>query len=174
MEPLINILEGLGDPPNPTKQTKFKPTSVSHMAKYANNKSPEYETPEVPQRCFIIIKPGFEGYAWRIIDMFQKEGFRFVEMKTTKLTLRQAQKIYAVHKDEDFYKPLCKYMSSGISTGISFIRPKGHSTEKIFKLVDELKDKIRKKWSESDMRNVMHSSDSPEAMEKESSIYFGI
>ena len=171
MESLINILEGLGEPPVPAKQTKFKPTK-NISTQYANNQNPEYETPSSPQEYFIIIKPGFEGYAWRIIEMFQKAGFEYVRMKTTKLSMPQAQRIYSVHKNEKFYKPLCKYMTSGISTGILFTHT--GNPKNIFKKVDELKDKIRKKWSESDMRNVMHSSDSAEAMKKESSVYFEV
>jgi nucleoside diphosphate kinase len=42
-----------------------------------------------------------------------------------------------------------------------------------FKEASRIKDEIRKNWGESDMRNVVHSSDSLEHMKEESSIYFG-
>ena len=62
-------------------------------------------------------------------------------------------------------------MSSGPSLAIIFTRDKPNNN-KIYKEVSEIKDSIRKKWGESDMRNVLHSSDSYEHMLKEMSIYF--
>ena len=62
-------------------------------------------------------------------------------------------------------------MSSGPTMAIIFTHDKLHN-DKIYKEVSEIKEKIRNKWGESDMRNVLHSSDSYEHMLKEMSIYF--
>ena len=62
-------------------------------------------------------------------------------------------------------------MSSDISVGLIFEKP--HQLDKkTFQEVDKIKDYIRDKWGEDDMRNVLHSSDSFSAMENESQIYF--
>ena len=45
---------------------------------------------------------------------------------------------------------------------------------KRFKEVDKIKDEIRQRWGESEMKNVIHSSDSLEHMNEEAKIYFSI
>ena len=62
-------------------------------------------------------------------------------------------------------------MSSDISTGIIFTKSSKMS-DKVFDSVDKIKDEIRNKYGESDMKNVLHSSDSLDNMKRESSIYF--
>ena len=122
-------------------------------------------SPEV----FIIVKPGFIDKAPQIIEMFSKNGFEFKKMRTKLLTLNESKRLYYVHKNEDFYNNLCRYMSSGPCLGISF---DASSIKDPFKVTGKLKDKIRKKYGLDDMRNCMHSSDNPEDMKKESAIFF--
>jgi nucleoside diphosphate kinase len=62
-------------------------------------------------------------------------------------------------------------MSSGPCR--AFIIGKANSM-KPFEEVAKIKDEIRKKYGESDMRNVLHSSDSAENMEHEASIFFQV
>lgn len=123
------------------------------------------------QRIFTVIKPGFLHRAKNIIEIFQKSGWEVSKLRTKQLLRKEANKLYAVHKKESFYNDLCKYMSSGPSLAIIFTRDKPNNN-KIYKEVSEIKDSIRKKWGESEMRNVLHSSDSYEHMLKEMSIYF--
>lgn len=123
------------------------------------------------QRIFTVIKPGFLHRAKNIIEIFQKSGWEVSKLRTKQLLRKEANKLYEVHKNESFYNDLCKYMSSGPSLAIIFTRDKPNN-DKIYKEVSEIKDSIRKKWGESDMRNVLHSSDSYEHMLKEMSIYF--
>ncbi len=123
------------------------------------------------QRIFTVIKPGFLHLAKNIIEIFNKNGWEVSKLRTKQLLRKEADKLYAVHKKESFYNDLCKYMSSGPSLAIIFTRDKLNN-DKIYKEVSEIKDRIRKKWGESEMRNVLHSSDSYEHMLKEMSIYF--
>lgn len=123
------------------------------------------------QRIFTVIKPGSLHLAKNIIEIFNKNGWEVSKLRTKQLLRKEADKLYAVHKKESFYNDLCKYMSSGPSMAIIFTRDKP-SNDKIYKEVSEIKDRIRKKWGESEMRNVLHSSDSYEHMLKEMSIYF--
>jgi nucleoside diphosphate kinase len=80
----------------------------------------------------------------------------------------EAKSLYLVHKDEDFYEDLCKYMSSDLSTALILYK----KSDNIFKDFEKLKDKIREEYGESDMRNVIHSSDSYKSFTHESQIYF--
>lgn len=123
-----------------------------------------------PEQVFIVIKPGFEDKSTNIIRRFERSGFRITKLRTVRLTLNQARGLYKTHKKESWYGQLCKYMSSGVSVGILF-EYTGDDGD-AFERCSEIKSSIRDLWSESDMRNVLHSSDNPAARDWESSFYF--
>ena len=128
-----------------------------------------YLTDPKKDEVFIIIKPGFLKKSGEIMKIIKDEGFELIKTRTKLLTLKEAQTLYKIHKEEEWYKPLCDYMSSDLSLGLLF-RSKDKDP---LKKMGEIKDKIREKFGESDMRNVMHSSDSYEHMLEEQCIYFG-
>lgn len=119
---------------------------------------------------FVIIKPGFLPLCSKILQIFEEKGWNISQLRTKQLLLSEARALYSIHKNEDFYDDLCKYMSSGLTMAFTFT--KNDATGDIFEETGKIKDIIRKKWGESDMRNVIHSSDSLEHMNKEASIYF--
>ena len=128
-----------------------------------------YLTDPKKNEVFVIIKPGFLKKSADIMMMIKEEGFELVKTKTKFLTLDEAKKLYLIHKDEEWYKSLCDYMSSDLTLGLLF---KSDDKDPLKKMA-EVKDKVREKFGESDMRNVMHSSDSYEHMLDEQCIYFG-
>lgn len=132
-------------------------------------KNPAQRQLEIPKEIFVVVKPGFLDKANQIIDKFARNGFVFKKMRTKQLTMGEAQRMYYVHKDEDFYYKLCKYMSSGPCLGIIF---DASGMEDPFKITNELKDKIRNQFGMDDMRNCLHSSDNVENMTKEMSVFF--
>lgn len=121
---------------------------------------------------FVVVKPGFEKYRENIINAFKKGGWSLSKIRTKRLLLKEAKRLYYTHKDEKWYLSLCRYMSSAPTTAIIFVKEGTPMSDSVFDETGKIKDDIRKRWSESDMRNVMHSSDSLDAMKKESSIYF--
>lgn len=127
---------------------------------------------------FIIIKPGFLDRSEAILNRFRQDGWEIKKIRTLRLLLSQAKELYKMHKEEKWYNDLCNYMSSGPSTGIIIQKeyPRQGSPDAVrtraFKEVAEIKDELRKKWGESDMRNVLHSSDSYARFQKEAGIYF--
>lgn len=120
---------------------------------------------------FTIIKPGFLDKAQDIIDIFAKHDWQIEAMRTTKLLRSQAEDLYSIHKDEEWYDNLCDYMSSDLSQAIIYKRLSSNRTDQ-FEEVAKLKDDIRNMWGIDDCRNVMHSSDSFANMEHEAKIYF--
>ena len=120
----------------------------------------------------IVIKPGFEQYQESIISKFQDAGWRIKRLRTTRLVLEQAHKLYEPHKNEDFYDDLCKYMCSGPCTAIVLTKVYNDLKGDPLKEIAEIKDEIRKKWSESEMRNVIHSTDDPGRLKTEIGIFF--
>lgn len=130
----------------------------------------EYINDPKKDEIFIIIKPGFLKLSDKIIKKIRENNFELKKSRTKLLTLKEARNLYRIHKDEDWYKPLCDYMSSDLSLGLLF---KYNGKKNIFKAMSSIKDEIRVEFGESDMRNVMHSSDSYEHMLDEQCIYFG-
>lgn len=128
----------------------------------------EYLIEPSKNEVFVIIKPGFLNLSQEIIERIENEGFILVKTKTKKLLDIEAKELYKIHKEEEWYESLWKYMSSDLSLGLLF-RYIGDP----FKKMESIKDEIRKEFGESDMRNVIHSSDSYEHMLSEQCIYFG-
>jgi nucleoside-diphosphate kinase len=114
---------------------------------------------------FVIIKPEFLRYQQEIEDILLSNGFSINKKLKKTLSLDEAMNLYKMHENEDFYEDLCKYMSSGDSIGYILNNRKNKDLSK-------LKDQIREKYGKSDMKNVMHSSDSQENVTRESKIYF--
>lgn len=128
------------------------------------------ESTETDKKIFVVIKPGFLDKTSDILDIYKDEGWKLKFTTIKQLMPAEAKRLYAIHKKKDFYKPLCEYMSSDITRAFIFTK---ETNDDEFKEASRIKDEIREKWGESDMRNVVHSSDSKVNFEKEASIYFG-
>ena len=120
---------------------------------------------------FVIVKPGFEKIIPEVVNVFNRHGWYVYKTRPKQLLLSEAKKLYDIHKKEDWYKELCEYMASGLSTAFIFKKNKPMSP-KMFDETNKIKDEIRNKWGESEMRNVIHSSDSMDRMMYERGIYF--
>ena len=129
---------------------------------------PFSKDPMKKDHVLVVIKPGFENLLSTLCDLFKQNGYKIVKTKTKRLLESEARSLYKVHEKEDFYEDLCKYMSSGLSTAMILYK----KSDNIFKDFEKLKDKIRKEYGESDMRNVIHSSDSYKNFTHESQVYF--
>lgn len=116
----------------------------------------------------VVVKPGFQQLLEELCKIFKLNGYEIIKTKTKRLLQEESKKLYIIHKKEDFYKSLCEYMSSDITT--AFILKK--KSDNIFEEFGKLKDNIREKYGESEMRNVLHSSDSYKNFTHEASIYF--
>lgn len=122
-------------------------------------------------KIFVIIKPGFLNKSKEIIEYFKKFGWLVEKTTTKKLLLQESRKLYEVHKKESFYNDLCEYMSSEPCRAFIF-RKETYLKSDMFKETNNIKNKLRDMYGESDMRNVIHSSDSVESMDKEMRIFF--
>lgn len=130
------------------------------------------ESQENTQKVFVVVKPGFLGLNNIIINKFKEHGWSIDKTIVKKLMFKEAKELYKTHKKESFYKPLCEYMSSDICR--AFILKKEKNNKNPFEEVAGIKEEIRKTYGESDMRNVLHSSDNQENMDHEASIFFGV
>ena len=129
----------------------------------------EYITESVSSEVFVVLKPGALDLAQTVIERFAQDGWKMKKTTTKQLLLSEAKQLYYVHKKEDFYKDLCEYMSSAPSRAFIFTK---EGAKNPFKEVAAIKEEIREKYGETEMRNVLHSSDSAKNMAKEMSVYF--
>lgn len=129
----------------------------------------EYIAESVSSEVFVVLKPGALDLAQTVIERFAQDGWKMKKTTTKQLLLSEAKRLYYVHKKEDFYKDLCEYMSSAQSRAFIFTK---EGAKDPFKEVAAIKEEIREKYGESEMRNVLHSSDNAKNMAKEMSVYF--
>lgn len=117
---------------------------------------------------FCILKPEFLSHEDDWYKMLENNGWQIVQKKNLKMNKELASKLYSCHKDKDFYNDLVDYMSS--DNCICCMCHK--DCENPIEDMKSLKDKCRKAWGKSEMKNAMHSSDSLENVERERKIIF--
>lgn len=129
-------------------------------------------------RTFTMIKPDAmeKGYAGQIIDRIEKEGFKLVAFKLTKLTPEKAGEFYAVHKERPFYNDLVAYMSRGPI--MAAILEKENAVASFRELIgatnpsNAAEGTIRKQFAVSIEENAVHGSDSDENAAIEGNFFF--
>jgi nucleoside-diphosphate kinase len=127
---------------------------------------------------FTMIKPGAvrKQYIGPILDMISQAGFRITAMKLTKLSTKQAEEFYAIHRSKPFYESLVEFMSSGPI--VAAILEKENAVEDYRALIgatnpaDAVEGTIRKLFAESVERNAVHGSDSDGNAIIESDFFF--
>ncbi len=115
---------------------------------------------------FTIIKPEAvsDNHIGSILEMIIRNGFNIKAMKLIRLTIKQAEDFYAVHKLKSFYNELVGYMASGPI--VVAILEKENAVEEYRKLIgatDPSKAEegtIRKLYARSIQENAVHGSDS--------------
>ena len=117
---------------------------------------------------FVILKPEFLDHEEDFIKLLKNNGWDIIQKQRRTLSNDEASELYKMHKDKDFYKDLCKYMSSGDCLCCLCHK----DCKDPIKDMDALKDKVRKTWGKDDMKNAMHSSDSLDNVNRESKLIF--
>ena len=119
-------------------------------------------------RTFAIIKPDAvkNKYTGLIYDRILKANFKILSSKLIRMTKKQAEHFYLVHKDRPFYDELTSFMSSGQCMVLAL--EKQNPVAEWRELIgatnpDEAKEgTIRKEFATSLGENAVHGSDSDE------------
>lgn len=127
---------------------------------------------------FAMIKPSAcrKNHVGPILAMINQAGFRISAIRSTKLTLEEAQRFYEVHRGKDFYDSLCDFMSSGPI--IVLLLEKENAVIDFRKLIGNTNPQmaeegtIRKMFAESLQKNAVHGADSDENAKKEADFFF--
>jgi nucleoside-diphosphate kinase len=129
-------------------------------------------------RTLAIIKPDAvaSGRAGKILAHLEKEGFRVLAMRMTRLTREQAGAFYAVHRERPFYGELVEFMTSGAVVPVALERDEAVRTlREVIGSTDPAEaaeGTIRKLYAESKGRNAIHASDSDENAANEVAFFF--
>ena len=130
------------------------------------------------ERTLSIIKPdGVEkGFIGEVIGRIEKAGFKIIKMKMIRMTKREAEGFYQVHRKKSFFEGLIEFMSSGPS--VVMVLEKEGVIEKYRELMGATDPKgaakgtIRRDFASDNQKNIVHGSDSPESALMEISYFF--
>lgn len=130
------------------------------------------------ERTLSIVKPDAvkRNVTGEILAMIEKMGLRIVAMKRLRLSRKDAEGFYAVHKDKPFFAELTAYMASGPvvvsvlegENAISRYRELMGATNP----ADAAPGTIRKIYAKSIEANSVHGSDAPETAAWEIHYFF--
>ena len=130
------------------------------------------------ERTFSIIKPDAtkRNLTGKINAVIEGAGLRIVAQKRVKLSLKQAEGFYAVHKERPFFKSLVGFMSSApvvvqVLEGENAVA----KYREVMGATDPAKaapGTIRKLFAESIEANSVHGSDGPETAKTEIAFFF--
>jgi nucleoside-diphosphate kinase len=130
------------------------------------------------ERTLSIIKPDAvkKNVIGQIISRFEKAGLRVVEARMMRLTRKDAEGFYAVHRERPFFKDLVAFMISGpvvvqVLEGENAIA----RNRELMGATDPkkaAKGTIRADFADSIDANAVHGSDGPETARKEIEYFF--
>lgn len=132
------------------------------------------------ERTFGIIKPDAvsKGHTGSILALIEQNGFRIVAMKTLRLSRRDAEGFYSVHKERPFFSGLVTFMMEG--PVVVIVLERENAIAKWRELMgatnpaNAAEGTIRKRFAENIERNSVHGSDSPETAAQEIPFFFSI
>jgi len=131
------------------------------------------------ERTLAIIKPDAVElkYAGRMLARIEEEGFGIVAMRMARLTRREAEGFYAVHRERPFFADLTAFMSSGPCIAMVLERDGAIAHwRSVMGATDPAKaddGTLRKQFATNIERNACHGSDAPETAATEMAYFFG-
>ena len=130
------------------------------------------------ERTFAIIKPDATAkkYTGRILQRIEDAEFQIRAMKTLRLTRKEAEGFYAVHRERPFFAGLTEFMSSGPIVAMVLEAPDAiKKWRTLMGATDPAKadsGTIRKEFASSIGENATHGSDAPETAAFEIGYFF--
>jgi len=130
------------------------------------------------ERTLSIIKPDGvgRGLIGEVIKRLENSNMKIIAMKMLKMTKKQAQGFYAVHKKRPFFDSLTDFMSSG--TVVVMVLEAENVISKYRGLMGATNYKeaeegtIRRDFATDIEKNVVHGSDSQESADSEIGYFF--
>ena len=130
------------------------------------------------ERTLTIIKPDSveAGHIGDIIKIFEANKFRIVAARLVKLSKKEAEGFYAVHRGKGFFESLTKFMSSG--SALVMVLEGDNAILRLREVMgatnpaNAAPGTIRKLYASSIESNAVHGSDAPETAAYEMGYFF--
>ena len=130
------------------------------------------------ERTLTILKPDCvrKELIGEVTRRIQEAGFKIVAMKLVKLTKKEAEGFYDVHRGRPFFEELTTFMSSGPC--VPMVLLKENAVTDFRELIgatnpaEAAEGTIRKAFADSVGENIVHGSDSVENGKLESNYFF--
>lgn len=130
------------------------------------------------ERTLTIIKPDAvkAGHVGDIIKVFEANGFKIVAARLVKLSMREAEGFYAVHRGKPFFESLTRFMSSG--RALPMVLEGENAIVRLREVMgatnpaNAAPGTIRKLYAASIEANCVHGSDAPETAAFEIPYFF--
>ncbi|MFC1815235.1 nucleoside-diphosphate kinase [Thermodesulfobacteriota bacterium] len=130
------------------------------------------------ERTLSIIKPDgvAQGLMGEVIQRFESSNIRIVAMKMLRMTKKQAEGFYAVHKEKPFFDSLTAFMTSGpvvvmVLEGDDVIA-KNRDLMGATNYKEAAEGTIRADFATSIEKNIVHGSDAAETAAFEIGYFF--
>ncbi|XP_023244514.1 nucleoside diphosphate kinase homolog 5-like [Centruroides sculpturatus] len=131
------------------------------------------------EQTLAIIKPNAFDRAEEIEDIIRNEGFIIIQRKELQLTPDEAAKFYAEHEGKPFFENLVVFMSSGPIVVMVLAKENAIThwrhvmgPTKINNAKEFRPESIRALYSQDDLHNAVHGSDSITSAEREIHFFF--
>lgn len=137
------------------------------------------------EQTFCMIKPdaASRGLTSEILDRIEKSGLKVAKNKKISMSIEEAERLYAVHKEKSFYAGLINFITSGPVTlmvvegenAVSRLRSLMGETDPRKAKPGTIRGDLHEEnifTEDGIMKNLIHGSDSLENAKYEISIFF--
>ncbi len=130
------------------------------------------------EKTLVVLKPDAvqRGLIGEILSRLERRGLKIVALRMTQVSDDLARRMYAVHKDKDFYKPLVRFITASpvvamVVQGVGAIEIVRGMMGPTFG-PDAPGGTIRGDLGLSRRYNLIHGSDSPASAQQEIPLFF--
>ena len=130
------------------------------------------------ERTLSIVKPDGvkKGLIGEVIKRFEKNGLKVIALKMVKMSKREAEEFYEVHREKSFFKSLTRFMSSG--PVVVMVLEGDNAIQRLRNLMgatdpqEAAEGTLRRQFGSNIERNVVHGSDAPDTAAFEIGYFF--
>jgi nucleoside-diphosphate kinase len=147
-----------------------------HFSRFTSLNLPQAVSEELMERTLSIVKPdGVErGLIGEVIKRFEDNGLKIIGLKMVRMSKREAEGFYAVHRGKSFFESLTAFMSSGpavvmvLDNAIQSVRNLMGATNP----GEASEGTLRRQFGSNIERNLVHGSDGPDTASFEIGYFF--